>query len=262
MLPLPFAGDGLVHALWVGLGIAAATLVYVAERRRRSLTDDRLWTIFGFALAFAAVGSRLGTWFQEVDPSRNRAVIEWWLDGNRSVLAALVGAWLGVLLGKRLMGYRASTGDLFAPATAVALAIGRVGCLLTELPGTPTGGDWGIVLTPKQAALFGVQAGVGLHPSFVYEIAFHVLAFVLMWRYRDSLPRPGDLFVCFVAGYAAFRFGVEFIRGNELVWFGLSRPQWFLTATSPLLAWRVARIWHPAKPGARLPAPDIVAGGA
>ncbi|GAB4099565.1 prolipoprotein diacylglyceryl transferase [Sinomonas halotolerans] len=239
MVGLPFAGDGLVHGVFVGLGIAAALAFYAYEKRRRGLADDRLWTVAGFAVAFGAIGSRLFTW----DFVQQPALEDWWTTGDRSVLAGLVGAWLGVHLGKRITGYRPSTGDLFAPAVALAMAVGRFGCLLTELPGTPTGGAWGMVLTPGQAALFGAPAGVGLHPSFAYEIAFHALAFAAMWRWRDRLPRPGDLFVCYVAAYALFRFAVEFVRGNNELWLGMSGPQWFLLAMLPLLAWRTVRVF-------------------
>ncbi|MEA3548999.1 MULTISPECIES: prolipoprotein diacylglyceryl transferase [Micrococcaceae] len=245
MVGLPFTGNGLVHAGFVGLGILAALLFYAYEKRRRGLSDPRLWPIAGFAVAFGAVGSRVLTW----DFSRGVSLAEWWGNGDRSILAGLVGAWLGVLLAKRLTGYREKTGDLIAPAVALALIIGRVGCLLTELPGTPTGGAWGIVLTPAQAALVNGSPGVGLHPSFAYEIAFHLAAFGAMWRFRDSLPHPGDLFICYVASYALFRFGVEFVRGNEVLWLGMSRPQWFLLAVLPLLFWRMQRVFgKPLRP--------------
>ena len=245
MIGLPLAGNALVHAGMVGLGICAALLFYAYEKRRRGLTDPRLWPIAGFAVAFGAIGSRVLTW----DISRQVSLADWWGNGDRSILAGLVGAWFGVHLGKRLTGYRESTGDLLAPAVALALVIGRVGCLLTELPGTPTGGSWGIILTPAQAAVTGAPAGVALHPSFAYEIVFHVAAFALMWRYRDALPHPGDLFICFVSAYAVFRFFVEFVRGNEVLWLGLSRPQLFLLAVLPLLAWRVRRVFRkPVRP--------------
>lgn len=245
MVGLPYAGNGPVHAGFVGLGILAALLFYAYEKRRRGLSDPRLWPIAGFAVAFGAIGSRVLTW----DFSRQVSLADWWGNGDRSILAGLVGAWLGVLLGKRLTGYREKTGDLLAPAVALALVIGRVGCLLTELPGTPTGGAWGIALTPAEAALTGGPAGVGLHPSFAYEIAFHLVAFAAMWRYRDSLPRPGDLFICYVASYALFRFGVEFVRGNEVLWLGMSRPQWFLLVILPLLFWRTLRVFgKPLRP--------------
>jgi prolipoprotein diacylglyceryltransferase len=57
-------------------------------------------------------------------------------------------------------------------------------------------------------------------------------------RHR-SLP-PGETFVWYVAGYAVFRFLVEFVRGNEIAWLGLTRPQLFLLATIPLIFARIA----------------------
>lgn len=241
---VPFAGNGQVHGLFVGLGVAAAFAFYLYEKRRRHLTDPRLMTLAGFAIAFGAIGSRLLTWNFVDQPSLE----QWWVSGDRSILAGLVGAWLGVHLGKRLLDYRQPTGDLFAPAVALAMAIGRIGCLLTELPGTPTGGSWGIVLTPDQAAMFGAPAGVPLHPSFVYEIVFQAAAFALMLCFRDSLARPGDLFICYVAAYALFRFAVEFVRGNHILWLGMSGPQWFLLIMLPLLAWRVWKVFAALRP--------------
>ncbi|WLQ05899.1 prolipoprotein diacylglyceryl transferase family protein [Arthrobacter oryzae] len=237
MIGLPFAGDGLVHAGLLGLGILAALLFYACEKRWRGLSDPRLWPIAGFAVAFGAIGSRVLTW----DVSRQVSLADWWENGDLSILAGLVGAWLGVHLGKRLTHYGESTRDLLAPAVALVLVIGCVGCLLTELPGTPGGGAWGITLTPGQAAMLGGRPGEGLHPSFAYEIQFHVAAFALMWRYRDRLPHPGDLFICYVTSYALFRSGVKVVRGNELFWPGMSRPQCFLLMILPLLLWRMLR---------------------
>lgn len=247
MIGLPFAGSGLVHGLFMAAGIAAGSAVFWWETRRRGHLDDRLWVILGLTVAFGAIGSRLGTWFQFIDPSQNAPIELWWADGNRSVLAGLVFAWLGVLLGKRITGYRNSTGDLFAPAVALAMAIGRIGCLLTENPGTPTGGDWGIILTPAQTVIVGGVPNVGLHPSFAYEIVFQLVAFWWLWRHRDSLSKPGELFIVYVAAYALFRFGVEFVRGNEAVWWGMSRPQWFLLAMLPVLVWRTRAVFSTAR---------------
>ena len=244
MIGLPFAGNGLVHGVFMGLGIVAGLALFALEVRRRGLRDDRLWVIAGTSLAFGGIASRVGTWWQQWDPTQNESLVQWWTGGNRSVLAALVGAWIGVHVGKLITGYTPSTGDLFAPSVALAMVVGRIGCLLTELPGRPTGSAWGIVLTPEQAALLGGHAGVGLQPSFAYEIVFQLVALVWLVRNRDRLPRPGDLFLCYVAGYALFRFAVEFLRANEQVWFGLTRPQWFLLCTLPLLGWRVSRIWR------------------
>lgn len=236
----PTLGVLPTHGVFVALGIAAAALVFVLEARRRGQTDERVLYIVVGALVGGAIFMRMGTWLQHVDLSRNAGVVEQWLHGNRSILGGLFGAWLGVHVTKRLVGYRSRTGDLFAPAVALGMAIGRVGCLLTEAPGTPTGGGWGITLDAQQAAYVGAPAGVALHPSFVYEIVFHLLAFVVLWtwlRHRD-LP-PGETFVRYVAAYAVFRFLVEFVRGNEVAWAGLTRPQLVLLATLPLVCARL-----------------------
>jgi prolipoprotein diacylglyceryltransferase len=249
----------LTHDACVGLGALAAGAVFVAEtRRRRAMAapvDDRIWVVVAGVLVGGVLLGRLGTWLQHIDLRRNASLVEHWLYGNRSILSGLLGAYLGALLAKRLVGFRERTGDLFAPAVALGMAIGRMGCLLSELPGTPTRLPWGVSLSPAEAATVGGTPGVPLHPSFAYEIAFHLLALVVLLRLRDRLAAPGELLSLYLVGYAAFRFAVEFVRGNEVVFAGLTRPQLFLLACAPLAAWHVTRVWRGggyAQPGARI----------
>ncbi len=229
------------HEVFVALGLLAAGVVFLIERRRRGVSDPRVPYLVLGALAGAAVFSRLGTWAQHLDPSKNLSLIDQLAHGNASMLSALVGAWLGVHVAKRIVRYPDRTGDLFAPAVALAMCIGRIGCLLTERPGTPTGAAWGIVLDPEAAAWVGAPAGVPLHPSFVYEIAFHAVAFALLWfwlRHRDIAA--GETLTLYIAAYGIFRFCVEFVRGNEVAWAGFTRPQLFRMVTIPLLLVRIA----------------------
>ena len=244
---LPAVGLVPTHDLFVLLGIAVAACVFAAEARRRRQTDERVLYVVLGALLGGAVFMRLGTWLQHVDLRQNAGLVEQWVQGNRSILGGLTGAWFGVHVAKRLVGYRTRTGDLFAPAVALGMAVGRVGCLLTEEPGTPTGARWGVTLDPATAARTGSAAEVPLHPSFAYEIAFHLLAFAVLWCWlrRRSLP-PGESFVWYVAAYGVFRFLVEFVRGNDIAWEGLTRPQLFLLFTVPMV---LARILHQARRG-------------
>ena len=237
----PTLGPFPAHALFVGLGVLAAICVFVVEARRRGQTDERMAYVVLGALAGGAIFMRLGTWMQHLDLRENASITEQWLFGNRSILGGLVGAWLGVHVAKRLVGYRLRTGDLFAPAVALGMTIGRFGCLLTEKPGTPTGTSYGIRLDAETAARLGAPAGVPLHPSFVYEIVFHAVAFALLWWWlRHRLTAPGESLTFYLAGYGIFRFLVEFVRGNEVVWQGLTRPQLFLIVTVPLILARIA----------------------
>lgn len=242
---IPRLGPVPAHELFVALGVVAAAMVFVIEARRRGQRDERLLHVVLGAVVGGAILMRMGTWLQHLDLRQNASVMEQWLYGNRSILSGLVGAWLGVHVAKRLTGYRLRTGDLFAPAVALGMAVGRVGCLLTEEPGTPTGGGWGITLDAAAAERTGSVAGVPLHPSFVYEIAFHAAAFAMLWfwlRHRE-LP-PGETFVWYVAAYGVFRFAVEAVRGNEVVWGGLTRPQLFLAVTVPIVLARIAWRWR------------------
>lgn len=235
----------LTHGIFVVSGVLTAATVFALEARRRGTTDERVLYIVTGALVGGALFMRLGTWAQHLRVSDNAGIVEQWIHGNRSVLGGLFGAWLGVHLTKRLVGYRGRTGDLFAPAVALGMAVGRIGCLLTENPGTPTAGGWGIHLDAARAAALGAPAGVGLHPSFAYEIAFQLAAFAVLWGWarHQQLP-PGETFVWYVAAYGIFRFVVEFVRGNEVVWNGLTRPQLVLVVGVPMVMARIAWQWR------------------
>jgi prolipoprotein diacylglyceryltransferase len=81
----------------------------------------------------------------------------------------------------------------------------------------------------------GCVPGRPLHPSFAYEIAFHLLAFgALLWL-RDRVSVPGGLLTLYLGAYPVFRFAVEFTRDNEVVLAGLTRGQLFLLVVGPLV---------------------------
>ncbi|MEP7333365.1 MAG: diacylglyceryl transferase, partial [Terracoccus sp.] len=56
------------------------------------------------------------------------------------------------------------------------------------------------------------------------------------------------LFTLYVAGYAVFRFLVEFVRGNEVAWLGLTRPQLVLAVLAPLAVWRALVVLRNPRP--------------
>ncbi|MGW5262300.1 prolipoprotein diacylglyceryl transferase [Microbispora sp. NPDC004025] len=227
------------HAFFVGLGVILASVVFVLEARRRgALREESLVAVTG-ALVGGAIGMRLSGWAEHLDFALNPGLVEAWMFGARSILGGLTGAYVGVLVAKRLIGYRERTGDLFAPAVALGMAVGRVGCFLTEAPGRPTSLPWGVHAPATVPECPGCVTGQAMHPSYLYETVFQLAAFgALLWA-RSRVDRPGELFTLYLGAYAAFRFLVEFTRANETVWLDLTRPQWFLVPGLALLAVRL-----------------------
>lgn len=268
MLPYLFQIGGLrvpTHGCFVLAGVVVAALVFFAEARRRRMLDERIVGIVAGTLLCGAVGAKLSTLglYLEAapDPSPLGAIVA----GGKSILGGLAGAYLGAHLAKRLLGYRERTGDLFAPAVALGMAVGRVGCLLTEQVGTPTTMPWGLTLSAELAARIPncpyCAPGVRLHPSFLYEILFHLAMFALIWWWlRPRVFVKGELLKIYLLAYALFRFAVEYVRGNEVVWEGLTRSQIFLIPSATLLALYFLRQWRrgayalPAPPAARVSA--------
>jgi phosphatidylglycerol:prolipoprotein diacylglycerol transferase len=236
------------HVFFVGLGVLVATLVVVSEARRRAMWDDGMLIAIAGGLVGGALGMRASGLLRSVDPAENPNVWMAWQYGAKSVLGGLAGAYVGVLLAKRIGGVQVRTGDVFAPAVALGMAVGRIGCLLTEAPGRPTSLPWGVTLSAEQVeripACLGCVPGAALHPSFAYEIAFHLAAFFALRWARDRVTAPGELLTVYLAAYAAFRFLVEFTRANETVALDLTRGQWFLLGVAPLLVWRVTLLWR------------------
>ena len=129
------------------------------------------------------------------------------------------------------------------------MAVGRIGCLLTEQPGTPTGSALGH--HPRRGRR-GAHRLAGRRPAApVVRLRDRLpprsrSPCIWWWLRRRSLP-PGETFVWYVAAYGVFRFLVEFVRGNDVAWAGLTRPQLFLLVTVPLV---LARIVWQARRGA------------
>ena len=97
--------------------------------------------------------------------------------------------------------------DLAGLCVPLALAIGRVGCLLNGCCyGKPTSLPWGITY-PAASGIIGAR-----HPTQIYELILDLALFGILWWKRDSFAREGTVFWIFVMGYGLIRFTVEFFR--------------------------------------------------
>jgi phosphatidylglycerol:prolipoprotein diacylglycerol transferase len=130
----------------------------------------------------------------------------------------MIGGVAAVWIIKRILRIKEKKGNLFAPALALGLVIGRIGCFLGGCCyGVATGSSWGID--------FG--DGIPRHPTQLYESVFALLLFVWLMRALRRNPAPGILFRYFIRSYFLFRFFISFIRAETApVFWGLSDVQW------------------------------------
>src|SRR6185295_6234711 len=135
--------------------IAVGFAIYFVELRRRGWLDSTIFWISLAALLGGAIGARLITSWER--PGVYAAFTSLPLTvaierSGKSIIGAIAGGYLAIILAKRAFAYRRSTGDAYVLAIPVATAIGRVGCFLSELPlGTGTNLPWGVSVNPAAA---------------------------------------------------------------------------------------------------------------
>ena len=252
------------HDAFSLLALGIGFPIYYRELRRRGMLEERIVLISIAALVGGVLGARILLAWENADfwaANIGRAPLSWIIENSgKSLIGAIAGGWAGIVLAKRALGYRRSTGDAYAFALPVGVAIGRVGCFLSELPlGTPTDLPWGVTVDPAAAASFSYcpDCNLPMHPTMLYEIAFNVLAIAAMWRVRHRFVVQGDLVRAYLLVAGAFRFFVEFIRTSPPQMMGLTAPQLVLI---PLLLFLAIHFLRQLRNGVyHLPPPPVPA---
>ncbi len=191
------------YSIFFILGILAGLLYYIIGAKKRETKNNDAITIVASALIFGFIGSKIPLLFE----TRDLTIL---LTG-KSILGGLVGGMFGVLFIKKVMHINLKMGNVIAPSVALGMAVGRIGCFFN-------GCCYGIKST------FGYDFGDGCLriPTQLLEVAFHLTAFILLHFMKDRVQTQGLLFKLYLLSYFIFRFFIEFIRENPIVWFHMS----------------------------------------
>ena len=138
--------------------------------------------------------------------------------GPGSILGGVVGAYIAGFFASRLVGKPGCACDAFAPAMALAMVVGRMGCFmaLEDGLGKPTSLPWGVWNGSYLA-----------HPTPLYDAAFNLVwFFALLALSNHPRMQNGNLLKLGLAGYAIVRFWIEFARNNRVVLWGLTGQQY------------------------------------
>jgi len=170
-----------------------------------------------------------------------------------SIMSVIVFSALFFYLGKLLLNINQPLGDLLAINYAIAIGLGRLGCLFNGCCfGTPTNLPWGISY-PNGTLPYRLHSAAGnidsfatgslsIHPVPLYETAFLLVCALLLYLLRDRIAAwRGTLLPMFLGVYCLFRIAMEQIRAHSNVWWGvlqfgpLSASQWLMLIGAILL---------------------------
>ena len=228
---------------WYGVIVAIAIVVGVwlvsREARRVGLPTAEVESLVWWVVVGGLVGARalhvIDRW--DLYAERPMTIFEVWNGG-----LAILGAVLGGTVAGALVAWRRGLpvrrlSDAAAPGVVLGQAIGRFACLFTgDALGRATNGFGVTYLNPGAMA---PQLGVAYEPVFLYEMAWDLGVFALLWWVlRPRVRRDGLLFATYLALYALGKFALTFLR-TETVWVaGLQEAQLLaLVAVGVALVW-------------------------
>ncbi len=214
----------------------AGIVVSIVLWSRIAQRDTRLVFVYVAALAGAFIGAKLvylaaEGWLHWHDA--NRWIV---LATGKSITGALLGGYAAVEIAKRVVHYRAPTGDWFAIIAPLGIMVGRVGCILHGCClGRACESSW---YTMNDAS------GVARWPAAAVELLFNAVMLVVALVLRKLKLLPGQHFHIYLMAYGVFRFFHEFLRetpqllgpisGYQIAALGIA----FLGAAGFVLRWR------------------------
>lgn len=208
----PVQTVGVIHAS----AIAAGAWWFLRDQMGRKTNSKELYDLLVVVVVWAIIGARLFSvlfdGFLPVYIKHPLLAFAVW-DGGFTfyggfLFALAAGVWY--MRKHNLDGWRVA--DKAAPALALGLAIGRLGCLASgDSYGKPTNLPWAIIFTNPHA---DAPLGVPLHPTQIYSVATNLAIFGTSLLLQDRRKFEGEVFLLFVLFYAATRSFIEIFRND------------------------------------------------
>jgi phosphatidylglycerol:prolipoprotein diacylglycerol transferase len=217
---------GPLAVRWYGLCGAAGFLAAAAHWAWRARRDGRP-AAFGIDYALVVtvagvLGGRLTYALAHAGDFLHRPADLFRFDRGGMVF---LGGFLLAVAAVSLWGRRRGVGplallDFGVTALPLGHALGRLGCQLNGCcHGGPAAAPWGLP-SPSGSCV----------PVALYEAGFNLLLYGFLNRVYGR-HRPGAVFGLYLLGYGAWRFGIEFLRGDvRQSWGPLHVAQWLALA--------------------------------
>ncbi len=230
---------GPLEIRWYGLMYVLAffvTYYYVRSAIRQDklkITEKELDNLLGTMVVLMILGARL---FYAIFYSPEYFIGAPWKilyvwEGGLSFHGGFLGvATAAYLFARKKQIPFLKLADLFCVPIALGNAFGRMGNFINgELYGVSTSLPWGVIFPGTEGPR---------HPTQLYEAAYNIAIFAILYSMRNKKWKDGTLFGLFMILYSIFRFSTEFIK--DLPSYGpLTMGQWLTIPVFLLGIWLV-----------------------
>lgn len=249
--PIRIYGFGFMLFLALVLSLNLASW-----RARKGRLDDEIISDLAFAVILCGlVGARF---FYVVQHRENiDGILDAFKFWNGGIV--LYGSFIGAGLGYLIVWWRRrfpfwAVADAIAPAMALGVALGRVGCFLNGCcfgdVCDPAEVPWAMTfpahtlpwLEHVETARIAAEAprSLPVHPTQLYSAVDGVLLMALLLAYFPLRHRDGQVFALLLVTYPISRFLIEHLRADEGVFFAgmtISQTLSFGVLTAGVLLW-------------------------
>ena len=210
------------YGILIAIGIALAYLLAQKEAVKRGFHEEFLADLLIWAVPISILSARLYyvimSWDSYADdPAR---MIRIW-EGGIAIHGALIGAFItAYIFTKKRNESFLKLADIAAPSILVGQIIGRWGNFMNqEAYGGPVSRsflenlflpDWII------EQMYVKAAETYVHPTFLYESLWNLVAFIFLLFARKWNWRRGEMFFFYIIWYSIGRFFIEGLRTDSL----------------------------------------------
>ena len=215
---------GPIRIYSYGVMLAIAFLVSISLASKRcvlfKITKEHLNTLFLILLLSGIVGARIVYVISNFDFFINYPLDIFMINrGGLVFYGGLIFAPVfGVIYAKKKGISITDAADLLAPFIALGHSIGRIGCFLNGCCfGRPTD------------SIFGIQfplSPVAVYPTQIFSSAGLFCIFLVLFFMQKKRKFKGQIIASYMVLYGAFRFFIEFLRGDLMsIFYNLTLTQ-------------------------------------
>jgi len=209
------------YGLMMTLAFVSAILISVYRAKKVGVDPSLIWDISLVIMISSLIGSRLTYVFTHIDEFRGNwfAIINPIQPDGRIGIAGMVllgGVVLALISSAVYLKWKKLSfwvfADIIAPALALGIGIGRVGCLANGCCyGAPTNAWFGIVF-PVDSVAGSYLPHTHLWPTQIFSIIWGVTLFGGLWFAERWKTFDGFTISLFMIFYSIFRILIDTIR--------------------------------------------------